>query len=78
MALLPELFRIVAPVFALAAIGYVWARMGLNYDVPFVTRLSMTVSIPCLIFMALMRSDVDPSVLADTVLARRSPMSGSA
>jgi malate permease and related proteins len=69
MALLPELFRIIAPVFALAAIGYVWARMGLNYDVPFVTRLSMTVSIPCLIFMALMRSDVDPSVLADTVLA---------
>jgi malate permease and related proteins len=69
MDLLTELVRIVAPVFALAAIGYVWSRKGLPYDVAFVTRLSMTVSIPCLIFMALVRSDVDPRVLGDTILA---------
>jgi malate permease and related proteins len=69
MDLILELMRIVAPVFTLAAIGFVWSRMALPYDVAFVTRLSMTVSIPCLIFMALVRSDVDPRVLGDTIVA---------
>ncbi len=69
MSLVLEVFRAVAPVFLLALIGYGWTRGGWNYDVEFVTRLSMTVSIPCLIFMALVRSDVDPRLLRDTVLA---------
>jgi predicted permease len=69
MDLILELARIVAPVFTLAAVGYVWSRHDIPYDVPFVTRLSMTVSIPCLIFMALVRSDVDPRLLGDTILA---------
>jgi malate permease and related proteins len=69
MGLILEVGRIVAPVFLLAAIGYGWVRRGWAYDVEFVSRLSMTVSIPCLIFMALVRSDVDPRLLRDTVLA---------
>ena len=69
MALLLQVLQIVSPVFLLAAVGYGWVRIGWNYDVEFVTRLSMTLSIPCLIFMALIRSDVDPLVLRDTVLA---------
>ncbi len=70
MNLVLQVVAIVAPVFLLAAIGYGWVRaLGWNYDVEFVTRLSMTLSIPCLIFMALMRSDVDPALLRDTVLA---------
>ncbi len=69
MALLLQVVQIVAPVFALAAAGYLWVRMGLNYDVEFVTRLSMTLGLPCLVFMALMRSEVDPLVLRDTALA---------
>ena len=69
MDLLVALFQIVAPVFTLAAIGFVWVRMGLAYDTAFVTRLAMTVSIPCLIFMALSRTEVAPELLGDTVLA---------
>ncbi len=70
MMIVLEVGQIVAPVFLLAAIGYAWVRgLGWNYDVEFVTRLSMTLSIPCLIFMALMRSEVDPALLRDTVLA---------
>jgi predicted permease len=70
VTLVLQVAQIVAPVFLLAAIGYVWVRgFGWAYDVEFVTRLSMTLSIPCLIFMALMRSDVDPGLLRDTVLA---------
>jgi malate permease and related proteins len=69
MPLVVEVAQIVAPVFLLAAIGYGWVRRGWSYDVEFVTRLSMTLSIPCLISMALVRSDVDPRLLRDTVLA---------
>jgi predicted permease len=69
MDLLAALFAIIAPVFALAAIGFLWVRTGLDYDTAFVTRLAMTVSIPCLIFMALYRTDVDPRLLGDTVVA---------
>lgn len=69
MTLLLQVLQIVAPVFVLAAIGFGWVRMGWAYDVVFVTRLSMTLSIPCLIFMALMRSEIEPALLRDTVLA---------
>ena len=70
MALILQVAQIVAPVFLLAAIGYAWVRgLGWSYDVEFVTRLAMTLSIPCLIFMALTRSEVEPGLLRDTVLA---------
>lgn len=69
MQILLEVISIIAPVALLAAIGFVWVRRGLAYDVAFVSRLSMTLSTPCLIFMALVRSKVDPALLRDTVLA---------
>ncbi len=70
MNLVLQVAQIVAPVFLLAGVGYAWVRgLGWNYDVEFVSRLAMTLSIPCLIFMALTRSQVDPSLLRDTVLA---------
>ena len=69
MRLILEVAQVVAPVFLLAAIGFAWVRRGWSYDVEFVTRLAMTLSIPCLIFMALVRSNVDPRLLRDTVLA---------
>ena len=70
MTLVLQVAQIVAPVFLLAAVGYAWVRgLKWNYDTEFVTRLSMTLSIPCLIFMALTRSQVDPALLRVTVLA---------
>ena len=69
MRLMLEVAQVVAPVFLWPAIGWGWVRRGWAYDVEFVTRLAMTLSIPCLIFMALVRSDVDPRLLRDTVLA---------
>ncbi len=61
--------EIVAPVFLLAAVGFVWVKMGFDYRVEFVTRLAMTLSVPCLIFVALMKTDVDASALAAISLA---------
>lgn len=61
--------NITAPVFLLAAVGFVWVRMGFEYRVEFVTRLAMTLSVPCLIFVALMQTEIDPAALADLSLA---------
>ena len=61
--------EIVAPVFLLAAVGFAWVRMGLEYRVEFVTRLAMTLSVPCLIFVALMEAEIDPSALTALTLA---------
>ena len=56
--------NISAPVFALAAIGFAWVRMGYDYPLAFVTRIAMTLSVPCLIFVALMQTEVSPQALA--------------
>ncbi|MSU89468.1 AEC family transporter [Rhodobacteraceae bacterium 2CG4] len=69
MALILEVLQIVAPVFLLAGIGWGWVRMGLFYDVEFVTRLAMSLAMPCLIFTALMRTEIDPARLRDAALA---------
>ncbi len=61
--------NITAPVFVLATIGYIWVRMGFDYPMQFVTRLAMTVSVPCLIFVALMNTDIAPEALAALSLA---------
>lgn len=64
-----RVFESVSPIFVLGLIGYIWVRMGFEYRVQFVTRLAMTLSVPCLIFMALVRSEIDPTILRNTALA---------
>tara|TARA_B110000208_G_scaffold185405_1_gene240529 strand:+ start:6603 stop:7436 length:834 start_codon:yes stop_codon:yes gene_type:complete len=53
----------------LAAVGYGWVKLGFEYRVEFVTRLAMTLSVPCLIFVALMTADIDPQALGSLSLA---------
>ena len=69
MELALTVLNITAPVFLLATVGFVWVKMGFEYRVAFVTRLAMTLSVPCLIFVALMKTDVDPQALAALSLA---------
>jgi predicted permease len=61
--------EVVAPVFLLAAIGYTWVRAGLDYRMEFVTRLSMTLGVPCLIFVSLMRTEIEPAALTTLSVA---------
>lgn len=61
--------EIVAPVFILASVGFIWVRLGYEYRVEFITRLAMTLSVPCLIFTALMRTEIDKTALAAVSLA---------
>ena len=61
--------NITAPVFLLAAVGFAWVKLGFEYRVEFVTRMAMTLAVPCLILVALMKTDVDPEALAALSLA---------
>lgn len=69
MNLILTVLEIVAPVFLLAAIGFAWVKLGFDYRIEFVTRLAMTLSVPCLIFVALMRTDIAPDALTTVSLA---------
>lgn len=64
MNLTVTVLQIVAPVFLLAAIGFTWVKVGLEYRIQFVTQLAMTLSLPCLIFVSLMQTRIDPAALA--------------
>lgn len=69
MNLVLTVLEIVAPVYLLAAVGYLWVRLGHEYSIRFVTRLTMTLSVPCLIFTALMNTEIAPDALASVSLA---------
>ncbi len=69
MNLALTVLNITAPVFLLAAVGFAWVKLGFEYRVEFVTRLAMTLSVPCLIFVSLMKTDVEPEALAALSLA---------
>lgn len=69
MELFLVVLEIVTPVIALAVIGFIWVKLGLEYRVQFVTRLSMTLGVPCLIFTALMQTEMDPGAIRALSLA---------
>ncbi|MCX7557999.1 AEC family transporter [Sulfitobacter sp. F26204] len=69
MTLILTVLEIVAPVFLLAGIGFVWVKLGFEYRLQFVTRLSMTLAVPCLIFTALVNTTLDPAALTALTLA---------
>ncbi len=69
MDLILQVLQTVAPVFILGGIGVLWVKMGWEYRVQFVTRLTMTLSVPALIFVSLMKTEIDPQALRDTALA---------
>ena len=69
MNLAVTVLEIVAPVFLLAGVGFTWVRLGFEYRIQFVTRLAMTLAVPCLIFTALMKTELDKSAIGWFVLA---------
>ena len=69
MNLILNVFQIAAPVFLLTAIGFIWVKLDIEYRVEFVTRLAMTLSLPCLIFVSLMNTQIPPEILKAVSLA---------
>jgi predicted permease len=64
-----QILQITAPVFLLTLAGYVWARLEMPFDLAFITRLSLSFSVPCLIFAVLVKVEIDPAAFRDIALA---------
>ncbi|GAA3856996.1 AEC family transporter [Celeribacter arenosi] len=69
MNLVLTVLEIVSPVFLLALVGFVWVRTGHEYRLEFVTKLAMTLSVPALIFTALVNTSIEPSALTALLFA---------
>ena len=69
MNLALTVLEIVAPVFLLASVGFIWVKCGAEYRMRFVTQLAMTLSLPCLVFVSLMQTQIEASALAALSLA---------
>lgn len=69
MDLILTVAGITAPVAVLALSGWVWVKAGFEYRLEFVTRLAMTLAVPCLIFTALMNTRIEPAALTQVALA---------
>lgn len=69
MDLILTVLEIVAPVGLLGLVGFLWVRFGFEYRMEFITRLCMTLSLPPLVFTALMKTEIDPSALTSLSLA---------
>lgn len=63
LGLFADLFAVVAPVFVLALVGYVWIRRGQPFDVTVVTALVTTIGVPALIVDTLLGADLTAAAL---------------
>ncbi|MEZ5798133.1 MAG: AEC family transporter [Paracoccaceae bacterium] len=69
MDLIFTVLNIVAPVAILGLVGFGWVRLGHEYRLEFVTRLTTSLSVPVLIFTSLMKTEIEPGALRSMVLA---------
>ena len=53
MFLFITVLKVVFPIFFLGSIGFIWAKLNIDYPIKFVTQLFMNVSLPCLVFISL-------------------------
>ncbi len=67
--MLLQILQITAPVFLLTLAGYVWARLKKRFDLEFIARLSISFSLPCLIFAVLVKVEIDPTAFREIALA---------
>ena len=69
MMLFLTVLKIISPIFLLGLIGFIWEKTKVEYPIHFVTNLTMNISLPCLIFTSLMKSNVDHKILSSIILA---------
>ncbi|MFL2769733.1 MAG: AEC family transporter [Rhodospirillaceae bacterium] len=64
-----ELLNIIAPVAIIAALGFIWDRMGLPFDANMVARLITSIGVPCLIFSILLENRPDLHTISSMATA---------
>lgn len=67
--MLATIFSIIAPVFACAAVGYVWIKRGFDFDTEMITKLVVNVGTPCLVFATLIKARIEPAAFGQMAAA---------
>lgn len=60
MELIADIAAVVAPVFVISLIGYIWAKIELPFDQAMVLQIIILVSTPCLVFVTLTSMALPP------------------
>jgi predicted permease len=69
MALIAEVFSVIAPLVVLAGAGWLWARRGRPFQVEQISLLVTNFGTPCLVIHALLTAEVDRSMIGTMALA---------
>lgn len=64
-----QLIQVVAPVFIVIAVGYIWSWSGRKYDLEFITSIAINIGCPCLAFSTLTNLEINHSLLWSVALA---------
>ena len=67
--MLSQIFSVIAPVFLIAGIGFLWAKRGMPFDNTTISSLVMNVGSPCLVFSSLTRIHLEGSAFTSVLLA---------
>lgn len=69
MLLVLTVLKIISPIFFLGMIGFFWEKAKIEYPIEFITKLTMNVALPCLIFTSLMNTEIESNILSSIVFA---------
>ena len=69
MLLVLTVLKIISPIFFLGIIGYFWEKTEIEYPIKFVTKLTMNIALPCLIFTSLMNTQIESNILSSIIFA---------
>jgi len=61
VSIVVQIASIIAPLFVIAGIGYIWGRSGKPFDTTLVGMLTLNFGVPALIFSTLTNLDVSPA-----------------
>lgn len=61
--MLNQLIQVVAPIFTVIAVGYIWSLKKQKYDLPFITSIAINLGCPCLVFSTVTGLEIRHSLL---------------
>lgn len=69
LALLAEILAVIAPLFVLAGLGWIWARRGRPFQIEPITLLATNIGMPCLVLHTMLAAEIDRGMLGTMTLA---------
>lgn len=69
MAVFAEIFAVIAPIFLLAGLGFVWAKRKLPFPTDAIGLLATNIGTPCLVIATLIKADISRHDLGLMALA---------